>query len=191
MDNTDQGKWDRRYLDSHTEPRAASVLVANRHLLPTSGMALDLACGLGGNALLLAEHGLEVEAWDISPVAVDKLRGLCGGLAVKARTLDLMTAPLPTNRFEVIVVSYFLQRSLVPAIIAALRPGGLLFYQTFNHIQLGRGPSNPDYRLQENELLKLFAGLNIRYYREDATAGDATQGVRDEALLVAQKPRSG
>ena len=83
-------------------------------------------------------------------------------------------------------MSYFLERRLAPALIAALRPNGLLFYQTFNHIQLGRGPANPDYRLQDNELLRLFSPLAVRYYREDTlTASD--QDIADEAMLVAQK----
>ena len=65
--SAEQDKWDRRYSDPANEARAAQVLSDNLHLLPTQGTALDLACGLGGNALLLARQGLTVEAWDLSP----------------------------------------------------------------------------------------------------------------------------
>jgi SAM-dependent methyltransferase len=155
---------------------------------------LDLACGLGGNALMLAEQGLEVTAWDLSPVAIQRLseiagrRGLCNLLA---EVRDLEQSPLPVQSFDVIVVSYYLDRDLVPHIIAALKPGGLLFYQTFTRIALGeQGPSNPEYRLGDNELLQLFGVLKPRVYREENLLGDLAQGTRDVAMLVAQKVES-
>lgn len=189
MPHHDQQKWDKRYQDSTAEPRVASVLADNLHLLPKSGSALDLACGLGGNALLLARQGLSVEAWDISPVAIEKLNARAKGLPIKAQVRDVSNETLPTEQFDVIVVSYFLDRQLAPAIVKALKPGGLLFYQTFNQQQCGRGPGNPAYRLQDNELLRLFKDLSVRYYREDGTAGDGEQGQRDEARLVGQKEK--
>ncbi len=186
MTQVDQDKWNKRYQQNSLEPRAARVLMDNLHLLPRQGSALDLACGLGGNALLLAERGLSVEAWDLSPVAIDKLTHQARDLPIQARTVDINVTSLPVNQFDVIVVSYFLERRLAPAIIDALRPNGLLFYQTFNQNQCGRGPTNPAWRLQDNELLRLFKPLSVRYYREEGMTGDA-QAIRDEALLVAQK----
>lgn len=61
-----QQKWDRLY-EKDTSTEVASVLAENSYLLPSQGNALDLACGLGANALFLSEHGLETHAWDISP----------------------------------------------------------------------------------------------------------------------------
>ncbi len=68
------GKWNTVY--SQSEPifyPAASVLTENDFLLPSTGTALDLACGLGANAVFLAERGWAVTAWDISLIAIDKL----------------------------------------------------------------------------------------------------------------------
>ncbi|GAB6043897.1 hypothetical protein [Endothiovibrio diazotrophicus] len=83
MKPTDRDKWDDRYREREVaSARAAEVLCDHLHLVPRSGSALDLACGLGANALLLAARGLAVEAWDRSPVAVEKLAAAArrGGL---------------------------------------------------------------------------------------------------------------
>ena len=186
-------KWDQRYRNAASgEPEAATVLRTNAHLLPTTGEALDLACGLGGNALLLARHGLSTQAWDISAEAIAQLaaRATRLGLPLHADRRDVMATPPAADSLDVIVVSRFLERALCPALVAALRPGGLLFYQTFTREKARPGgPSNPAFLLAENELLSLFAGLRLHVYREEGALGDAEQGLRNEALLVASRPR--
>jgi hypothetical protein len=78
---------------------------------------------------------------------------------------------------------------LFPALAAALRPGGLLFYQTWTREAVtGRGPANPAYRLEPGELLRAFAGLRVLAYREEGRVGDVARGVRDQAWLVAMRP---
>lgn len=182
--------WDQRHADPDKQPSAAEVLLENLHLLPETGNALDLACGLGGNALELARSGLEVSAWDISSVAVERLQHLAAsaGLALNAEQRDVEQNRLTENAFDVIVVSYFLNRGLMPALIAALKPGGLIFYQTFTRIAVSdTGPSNPAYRLGDNELIALLSPLSVRFYREENRLGDLRKGSRDVAMIVAQK----
>jgi tellurite methyltransferase len=194
MQQTQQAKWDSRHSDPDKQPSVAEVLMHNRHLLPPAGYALDLACGLGGNALFLAELGLTVSAWDLSPVAIERLREMAKGKGLSnltAEARDLEQAPPAAASFDVIAVSYYLDRALAPQIIDALKPGGLLFYQTFTRIAVGsEGPSNPDFRLGDNELLQLFERLKIRVYREENRLGELTQGTRDVAMLVAEKVNS-
>ncbi len=186
-----QRKWDERHGAATGMPAAVPVLADHLHLLPRHGRALDLACGLGANALLLARCGLEVSAWDFSPVAVERLRAAAAGagLAVATAVRDVVAAPPAPESFDVIVVGRFLERALAPALCAALRPDGLLFYQTFIRDKVtGVGPSNPDYLLAENELLHLFVPpLVLRVYREEGRVGDTHRGFRNEAMLVAQK----
>lgn len=183
--------WDARYRESGRVPDPARVLTENLHLLPRQGRALDLACGLGANALLLAERGMLVSAWDLSAVAVERLRAEATrrGLAMDAQARDVLARPPEAACFDVIVVSHFLDRTLALAIAAALRPLGLLFYQTFiREAVTDTGPANPAYRLGDNELLRLFPGLTVRFYREEGHTGDVTAGTRDIAQLVAQRP---
>src|SRR3569833_949010 len=111
----------------------AMVLTENAHLLPRHGSALDLACGLGANSILLAAHGLQTHAWDISPVAVEKLRAIAveRALPLEAEVHDVHQQPLPPVAFDVIVVAHFLERSLAAPLINALNVVGLFFYLTF------------------------------------------------------------
>ena len=123
-------------------------------------------------------------------MAIEALRAEAGaqGLAVQAQVRDLVADPPPAQAFDVIVVSHFLERALAPALIEALRPGGLLFYQTFTRERVGAaGPRNPDYRLAPNELLELFRPLRLRVYREEGRAGDPERGWRDRAMLVGER----
>ncbi|MGB5832726.1 MAG: class I SAM-dependent methyltransferase [Thiohalocapsa sp.] len=185
-----QRKWDDRYRAASDQRPASQVLIENLHLLPARGRALDLACGLGANALLLARQGLEVSAWDLSPVAVERLRGIAAAerLGVAAVVRDVEQWPPEPRSFDVIVVAHFLDRNLAPAISAALRSGGLLYYQTFSRESVsGSGPSSPRFRLERGELLGLFADLIPRVYREEGTLGDTVQGLRDEAMIIAQR----
>lgn len=190
-----QQKWDRRYRTAlgvkpeDAEPEAAVVLREFSHLLPGSGAALDLACGLGANALWLARAGLQVQAWDFSPVAIDALaaRAERENLALQAAVRDVVATPPTSESFDVIVVSYFLGRALAPHLQAALRPGGLLFYQTFVQDKVAdAGPNNPDFLLAENELLSLFPKLTVRVFRDEGITGNTKKGLRNETLFIGQ-----
>ncbi len=186
----EQDKWDQIYRNSDITAAPATVLKQNACLLPAQGTALDLACGLGGNALFLARHGLETEGWDISAVALAKLEGKSqfAGLRIQTKQVKITPETFLHQAFDVIVVSRFLDRSLAPAIMGALKPDGLLFFQTFVVDKLTRsGPSNPDYLLQRNELLTLFDALTLVYYQELSRIGDLNVGNRDEALFIGQK----
>jgi SAM-dependent methyltransferase len=185
-------KWDARYRDREAiDATACTVLTDYMHLLPEKGRALDLASGLGGNGQLLAHQGLDTWAWDISGLAVDKINDLAkaSGLSLQAECLDVEHDALPRSGFDVIVVSYFLNRERMLDYIDLLNPGGILFYQTFTReFVVPSGPSNPAFRLARNELLHLTGALEVLYYREEGMIGDVRSGVRGEAMLIARRP---
>jgi SAM-dependent methyltransferase len=182
--------WNQRHAETHFTQQPARVLSDNLHLLPRHGKALDLACGLGANALLLRHRGLATWAWDISPVAIARLDEAAqqADLTVHTEVRDVILQPPEPDSFDVIMVSRFLERSLAPALQAALRPAGLLFYQTFTKLRVtDGGPRNPHFLLEDNELLHLFATLRLRVYREEGLVGELGSGFRNEAMLIAQK----
>jgi len=184
-------KWNRVYSPLAPGGQSpASVLGDNEFLLGQNGKALDLACGLGANAVFLALRGFDVTALDISSVAIEKLRAYAEAqqLAIDARVADITPACLPPGAFDVIVVSRFLDRSLADALMTALKPDGLLFYQTFTRLKVNaQGPNNPNYLLAEAELPELFAPLGTVYYRDNAALGDLRRGLRNEAQFIGRK----
>jgi len=196
LTNPTKEKWEKRYQSSVIEtdnkyPLAAEVLHNNSHLLPASGHALDLACGLGANAICLAEHGLTTSAWDISASALEQLAAHAKkhNLHIITDDRDVTTKPPEENSFDVIVISRFLERGLMPHIKNAIKSKGLLFYQTFTKEKVNQsGPSNPDFLLDKNELLNYFHDWLILFYREEGTTGNTELGFRNQAMLVAQKP---
>jgi SAM-dependent methyltransferase len=193
-------EWNARHSHSTALiPAPSAVLADNRHLLPAQGKALDLACGFAGNGVVLAETGLQTYAWDFSPVVIEKLNTLLAERVPTQRSLplypqvrDVIRQPPPALSFDVIVVSRFLERRLSSALIDALKPGGLLFYQTFVKARVDAGgPDCADFLLDENELLQMFVPpLILHVYREEGRLGDIRQGLRNQAILVAQKKQN-
>jgi len=183
-------KWNEAYQGADiATAKAAQVLIENRHLLPKKGKALDLACGRAGNAIFLARRGFYVEAVDISPVVLSSVEQYVAQqkLPITCICQDIEKEGLVKEKYDVIVVSYFLNRALFPEIIKALRPNGLLFYETWSQQRVDdSGPKNPDFRLKTAELLALSSSLRPVFYREEGDCGDRTKGLRNVAMLVAQ-----
>ncbi|MDP6969176.1 MAG: methyltransferase domain-containing protein [Gammaproteobacteria bacterium] len=183
-------KWNQRYSKSNHLPKVNPWLSTYKHLLPTNGSALDLACGLGQNAFFLAKQGLNVQAWDISEVAIKAVNdyALRHRLEVKGSCLDV-TQTWPASEFDLIYVSAYLQRNIYPQIISSLKPNGTLFYQTFNQIPLTGKPSNNNFLLQPGELLTLFSGLVPLVYldEQELYLPDKYPSIAGQALLIARK----
>ena len=183
-------EWDERYRQGRTMPdQPAALLVENLSLLPKGGKALDIAMGTGRNALYLASLGFRVTGVDLSAVAVDKCREKAErlGLPIEALVADLERSPLPSNEYDLIVNFYYLQRSLTAQIVAALRTGGVLVFESFtiDQLQFGWGPKSPDHLLHPGELQELFAGLETLLYHEGIIQGD--RGPKAVASLMGRK----
>ena len=192
---TTNTKWDAIYQTKVSPGDPCWLLQHCAHLLPQNNStqtytSLDLACGLSANALFLAQLGFKSHAWDNSEVALLKSQQFAKQkqLTLHTKLVNIEAGLTTPTQFDVIVVSQFLNRAVCPAIYDALKPNGLLFYQTFHqHKQSKQGPSNPDFLLQKQELLQLFSELDILFYREDGQQGDHDQGLRNLAYFIGQK----
>ncbi len=165
----DRNRWNRKHRDAEFLDEPAPVLVECRPHLPP-GRALDLACGLGANALFLAGEGFRVEAFDWSFEGLRKLAAAAAGSGrtVGAVACDVTRFNLPRARYDVVVSFRFLERALWPSMVEALRPGGALVIETFNRLYLERRPDFPkEYCLEPGELLAAFgATLRVARYQE-------------------------
>lgn len=192
--NDKQQRWNQKYRDKEfSVAKPVFVLEANQQLLVGGGLALDVASGFGSNAVFLAKKNYHVDAIDYSAVATEKLATYSteNNLPVNAQCADLETFPdLGINRYDVIVGSYYLQRSLFSELFKALKPGGLLFYQTFSGKPENGGPENPAFRLQQGELLTLCREHSILFYREDNGRCLGASCFNDEAMVVVSKSMS-
>jgi tellurite methyltransferase len=132
--------------------------------------ALDVAMGRGRHAVLLARAGFVTYGVDLAFDAVrDAMEAAHGaGVPIHGWCADLTQHPLPCSRFDLVVVSRYLQRDLFPALRAACAPGGVVLYETFTTGQraLGTGPKSPDHLLEPGELLRHFDGFEVLFYEE-------------------------
>ena len=183
--------WRTLALDGHTSGALrgpSSWLIDNADLLPRGGKILDVACGTGRHALLLASAGFDVRAIDRDPDKIAFLRSTADRLALRlqATVVDLETDPSPdlgSSAFDAVMVFNYLHRALMPALREAVKPGGRIFYETFTIAQAERGhPRNPDFLLREGELAHQVAPFAILRSREGEFDG------RFIASAVAKRP---
>lgn len=134
---------------------------------PAGGSVLDVACGAGRHVRWFAERGHAVLGVDRDPVSAAALAGIANATHLLA---DLEAAPWPFRgqSFAVVVVTNYLHRPLLPHLVEALAPGGLLIYETFavGNERFGR-PSNPAFLLRPGELLEAVRGdLRVIAYED-------------------------
>lgn len=186
---SDIERWNRKYLDRAAVPAAPDPLLLDyAYCLHDRGTALDVACGLGHNALYLARRGYEVYAVDGSEVALGRCRAALRRepLPVHLIVADLDACTPPPRYFDLVLVVSYLHRPLFPRLRAAVKPGGLLLYKTFNTRRRETAPRFPrDYLLEPEEL--------ARYFRdwETIATNDGPAPATDTTVWIGRRPRRG
>jgi SAM-dependent methyltransferase len=134
------------------------------HLVPPGATVLDVACGRGRHTRWFADRGHAVTGIDRDPEAVAAV-----GSAGRVIQADIENGPWPLagETFGAVVVTNYLWRPLLPAILASVAPGGVLIYETFaeGNGEVGK-PSRPDFLLRSGELLEACRGLRVVAYED-------------------------
>jgi SAM-dependent methyltransferase len=145
-----------------------------RFSVQANGPVLDVACGSGRHTRLFLELGHDV-------TAVDRDTSRLGDITRHPK-LTILEADLESDTdpwrpaaatYGAVVVTNYLWRPLLPALIDAVAPGGMLLYETFalGNERFGK-PSNPDFLLARDELKDAVAGtLDVVAYEH----GDVTE----------------
>lgn len=195
-DRWDAG-WGERLAggDAVLEDRPSHIVTAHLDAIAQrSGRAIDLACGLGPNIPALLNLGFEVHAADVSPVvlrAIDE-RATADSLSLRTLELDIEAGERPEGGFDIALITYFLDRSLLHDLPSILAPGGLaLFAQpTVTNLERHQNPS-ARFCLETDEVAEVAEGLA----EAGLTIITATEGWRGdpddgpfEAWLVAAAP---
>jgi SAM-dependent methyltransferase len=158
------------FFDSSAPSPFIADWVARLAKTRARGRALDVAMGRGRHGRLLAAAGFETFGVDVKFQAVrDAVAGAAAhGVVIRGWCADLTRWALPEDHFDVVVVCRYLQRDLFPALARALRPDGVLLYETFTETQRshGRGPTSPAHLLREGELRQLAGSLTPLFYEE-------------------------
>ncbi len=166
--------------------RASPWVLRCAPLVPAGARVLDLACGGGRHTALFVARGHEVTALDRD---IAKLGSLADHPSVEAVEADLEDGspwPLGDRVFGGVVVTNYLWRPILPRIVGAVAPGGVLLYETFaaGNERFGR-PRNPDFLLRSGELLEAGAELQRIAYEHGLVERPAKAMVQ---RLCARRP---
>lgn len=169
---SDRPGWELRHREARLPPQPSAFLERVAGELPR-GLCLDIASGRGGNALFLARHGFQVEAIDWSFEAARALR--TADNAIRVVVADLRSFPLPVARYQVVLCFRYLDRTLWPSMVRALKPSGALVFETMTKDILKRNPGfSPEFCLEAAELARPLPGLRVERYQESAERGLAS-----------------
>jgi SAM-dependent methyltransferase len=140
----------------HDQIAPSEWVVRWAHLIPSGSRVLDVASGSGRHARWLAERGYAVSAVDRDAAALATLADV-PGVAPLCADIEIGPWPYARETFAGVIVTNYLHRPLIPDLIAALAPQGVLIYETFaiGNERYGR-PSNPDFLLSPGELLEML-----------------------------------
>jgi len=164
MAQADKVRWNKR----HQDRQVANIpikLISEYTKLAFGKQALDIACGMGRHSRYLATQGFKVDALDISDIAISSLKSEAN---INAMIVDFDTYTLKKNKYDLIVCTYFLERKLFPLMIEALKPNGVILYETFlKNEKNEKKPSNPAFLLEKGELKSYFSkACEIVFYSE-------------------------
>lgn len=196
-------RWNERFRAPDyvfgTAPNA--FLASNASRLKRGQHALCVADGEGRNSVWLAERGLEVTAFDFSPVAVEKARKLASarGVSVAYEVAGVYEWRWPANAFDVVAAIFVqfadpaMRTFMFERMARALKPGGLVLIEGYTPKQLEYGTGGPKQleNLYTEDLLRrefsAFDILELRQYEAELDEGSRHRGMSAVIDFVGRK----
>lgn len=193
----DKERWNEKYESKGLEAfgsKPSTWLKDHESLLSELGSkkALDIACGNGRNSIYLANIGFQVDAVDISDVAINWLNNVIKsrGYRINAIQLDLESEYFPDSNYDLIINFNYLERSLFPKIKNGLKSEGLLFFETvyIDYKNILKSDMSPKFMLDYNELLHSCSDMRVLKYREEIVL-EESYSKKEKALasIISQK----
>jgi hypothetical protein len=191
LPNPDAIEWNARYETDpqRSDPRDPRTLLTNHlDMLPARGLAVDMACGTSASGLFLASRGWQVIGLDVaeSALRIAQARARSERIGISLAVFDLTNPWLPECHFDIILNFYFLVRPLWALYKKAIKPGGLLFFETF--LWQPTIEIRPERYLQPGELKQAFSDWDILLYEETDHHRYLPQ-MRRCARLIARRSR--
>ncbi len=146
-------------MSNHLQSSASPWVRRFAPLAPNASPVLDVAAGGGGHGRLFLDRGHPVTFVDIDTTALQDIAALNGVTVAGIDLEDGRVWPFKPRAFGAVIVSNYLFRPHLPALIGSIAAGGVLIYETFalGNEAFGK-PSNPDFLLKPGELLDLVNG---------------------------------
>ncbi|HHS93646.1 MAG TPA: methyltransferase domain-containing protein [Campylobacterales bacterium] len=165
MSIEDKVRWNKKYEHQLLVPSHVLDVVKEFSAKVTGTKAVDIACGMGRHSRFLAQNGFEVDALDISDVAIESLKNVAN---ITPIMVDFDEYKLKENAYDLVVCTYFLERKLFPQIQKALKKEGIFIFETFMHHEKNtKVPSNKSFLLNKGELEESFSeGFEILHHKE-------------------------
>ncbi len=187
----DKEKWNKKYKNTPEllASRPQSYKLSNIINYAKGLDALDVACGSGRNSIFLANSGFNVTSVDISEVALDSLNEK-NNPKIKTQLVDLDTHKFDENSYDLIIMTNFLDRKVIPKIVKALKKEGVLFVETYMfHEENEKPPSNPDFLLKEGELKSFFDKKEVEILEYDEFFNESFElyKMRKQAIAIRKK----
>lgn len=169
--------WDKKYRNgSYDRSKEPHGLLKRFWQIIPGKTVIDVASGRGRDAAFLAEKGFTVFGLEKSIEAIYISNATEGGKTKGMSFVrgDAAAMPFKPNKADCVTVFYFLLRPIVRDIAGMVKKGGILIYETFlkrqNDIDLHRKGRNPEYLLEDAELVGFFRDFEILFYEEGISA---------------------
>jgi 2-polyprenyl-3-methyl-5-hydroxy-6-metoxy-1,4-benzoquinol methylase len=174
-------KWNSKHkeqLEQKKEPTANRRLEGLSSYL-NGGRALDIACGLGGNSFFLAKKNYQVQAVDISDIAIAYIQDQTAKRKLsidpqKCDLTDLNKLQWSSDTFNLVVITYYLDRELLPILKRIIAENGYFFMETYFQSPQNSQEISNQYKLRPQELLSTFKDWKILFYEENEQEGRQT-----------------